>query len=165
MNKDFTSLPISTKNCFTFSKNTFNLSLFYEELTTFYNNVGLDNDIYYAHVFNQDGLFHNPYPISGFQIKKTDYNSSFFYLFSDKDITFATDMQNNEFKTIFNYVYKENILSLYSTILKTFEGDNTYNTLFTNNKITNVEFYLFISKICLNIPEFDLYKKEFFNLF
>lgn len=162
MNKNFNLLPISAKNCFTFSKNTFNLFLFYEELSIFYNNIGLDNDIYYAHVFNQDGLFHNPYPISGFQIK-INYNSSFFELFSDKDITFVTDIQNNELDNFLNYVYKDNLLILYNIILKTFEGNNTYNSIFNKKKIENRVFYLFISKNCINIPQFDIFKKEFFK--
>lgn len=161
MNKNFNSIPISAKNCYTFSKNTFDLSLFYEELSTFYNNVGLDNDIYYAHVFNKEGLFFNPYPISGFQISKINYNNLFFSLFSDKDITFATDMQNNKFDS--HYDYKYNIISLYNTILYTFEGYNTYNTVFFNKKIEDVNFFLFISKNCINIPQFDLFKNEFFK--
>jgi hypothetical protein len=163
MYKNFNSLLISPKNCFTFSKNTFDLTLFYAELSTFYNKVGLDNDIYYAHVFNMDGLISNPYPISGFQISKIDYNSSFFSFFSDNDITFATDMENNKIENNFNSVYKYNILSLYDSILKSYEGYNSYNSIFNNNKIENAEFFIFISKNCINIPQFDLFKEFFFK--
>lgn len=164
MSKNFNSLIISPKNCFTFSKNTFDLALFYKELSTFYNNVGLDNDIYYAHVFNKDGLLSNPYPISGFKVSKMDYHNSFFSFFSDKDITFTTDIENNEVDNNFNSMFKYNILSLYDTILKTFEGYNNYNPLFINKKIENVEFFLFISKNCVNSPQFDLFKEEFFKV-
>ena len=105
MNKNFNSLPITAKNTFTFSKNTFDLSHLYENLNIFYNNVGLEGDIYYAHVFNKEGLLCNPQLICGFKVNKIDY-SSFFSFFSDKDITFATDMENNEF---YNY-FKQNVL-------------------------------------------------------
>jgi hypothetical protein len=159
MNKNFNSLPISHKNCFTFSKDIFDLSFFYSELYAFYNNVGLDNDIYYAHPFNKDGLFSNPCPISGFPISKLDYNSSFFSFFSDKDITFATDMENDQIENNFNCTYKYNILFLYDSILKTFEGYNNYNPLFKHKKVEDVEFFLFISKNCINMPQFDLLKE------
>jgi hypothetical protein len=160
---NFNTFPISAKNCFTFNKDTFDLSFFYEELDTFYDSVGLDNTIYYAHAFNKNGLFYNPYPISGFQVTENEYNSSFFSLFSDKDITFATDIENNEFDNHFNSLYKYNILSLYASLLKTLMGyNNGYNPLFTDkNKIEEDEFYLFINKIPLNIPEFDLFKDKF----
>jgi hypothetical protein len=163
MNKNFNCLSISDKNCFTFSKANFDLSLFYTELSTFYKKVGFDNDIYYAHSFNKDGLFSSPYPISGFPISKLNYNSSFFSLFSDKDITFATDMENNKLECDFNSKYKYNILSLYDSLLKAFEGYNNYNPLFNNKKIENDEFFLFLSKYCLNIPQFVLFKEEFFQ--
>jgi hypothetical protein len=163
MNKNFNSLTITAKNSFTFSKNTFDLTLFYETLKVFYNNVGLDNHIYYAHVFNKEGLLYNPYPISGLKIKKMDYYSSFFSFFSDKDITFATDMENNEFDNHFNCIYKYNILGLYDSILKAFEGYNNYNPLFNGKKIENLEFFLFISKNCINNPQFDLFKEDFFK--
>jgi hypothetical protein len=156
------NIPIWGKNSYSFSKNTFDLSLFYEKLISFYNNVGLDKDIYYAHVFNKDGLLYNPYPISGFIIKKIDFNSSFFSLFSDKDITFATDMENNQFNNNFNCMYKYNILSLYNSILKTFEGYNKDNPIFRDKKTENMFFFLFITKYCINTPEFDLFKKDFF---
>jgi hypothetical protein len=115
-------------------------------------------------VFNKDGLLYNPYPISGFIIKKTDFNSSFFSLFSDKDITFATDMEKNQFNNKFNCMYKYNILSLYNSILKTFEGYNNYNPIFRDKKRENMLFFLFITKNCINTPEFDLLKKDFFLL-
>src|SRR6266705_1857453 len=108
MIKNFNTFPISTENCFTFNKETFDLSFFYAELNTFYNSVGLDNNIYYAHAFNKDGLFYNTYPISGFQVTKIDDNSLFFSFFSDKDITFATDIVNNVFDNPFNSIYKYN---------------------------------------------------------
>lgn len=164
MNNSLNYRPILGKNTYSFSKNTFDLSLFYEKLRSFYNNVGLDNDIYYAHIFNKDGLLYNPYPISGFIIKKADFNSSFFSLFSDKDITFATDMENNQFNNKFNCMYKYNILFLYNSILKTFEGYNYYNPLFRNKKIENMLFFLFITKNPINSPQFDLLKKYFFFL-
>lgn len=164
MNKNFNSFLISTQNCFTFSKNTFDLSILYEELNHFYTNVGLDNDIYYAHAFNNEGLFHSPYPIKGFQVKKIDLNSSFFSFFSDKDITFATDMENDKFNYYFNTMYKYNILSLYNSLLKSFEGQNMdYNPLFKDYKIERLEFFLFISKNCINFPEFNSFKDKFLN--
>jgi len=163
MTQNFNSFFISPNFCFTFSKNTFDLSLFYGELSSFYNKVGLDNDIYYAHVFNKDGLFSNPYPISGFQIKKVDYNSRFFELFSDNDITFTTNLENNTINDKLTSMYKYNILSLYDSILKTYEGYNSYNYIFNNNKIENEEFFLFISKNCINIPQFEKFKEEFFK--
>lgn len=163
MLKNFNYLPISPLNCFTFNKETFDLSFFYKELSNFYNTVSIDNNIYYAHAFNNDGLFHNPYPVNGFKVNKLDSNSSFFSLFSNNDITFATDMENNKFNNFYNSMYKYNILLLYHSILKSFEGDNTYNPLFNNKKIENEEFYLFISKNCINIPEFDVFKSEFFK--
>lgn len=161
MNNNLIYLPIWGKNTYSFSKNTFDLSLFYGKLTTFYTNVGLDNDIYYAHVFNKDGLLYNPYPISGFIIKKTDFNSSFFSLFSDKDITFATDMKNNQFNNKFNCMYKYNILCLYNYILKTFEGYDNYNPrMFRDKNTENMLFFLFITKNSINTPEFDLLIKD-----
>src|ERR1700753_4039569 len=157
MIKNFSTFPISLQNSFTFSKDTFDLALFYNELNTFYSKVSLDNNIYYAHAFNKDGLFHNPYPIKGFKINKIDYNSSFFTLFSDNDITFATDMENNKFDNYYNSLYKYNILSLYDSILKSFEGyRNEYNYLFNYKQIEILEFYLFINKNCINTPQFDL---------
>jgi hypothetical protein len=165
MNKNFNTFIISPENCSTFSKNTFDLSLLYKELDIFYNNVGLDNDIYYAHAFNKDGLFYNPYPIKGFKVSKIYYNSSFFSFFSDKDITFATDIENNSFNNYFNSMYKYNILSLYDSILKALEGHNSYNSLFNSKKIEEAEFYLFISKYCINIPEFDLFKDKYLKEF
>jgi len=165
MTQNFNSLFISPSPnfYFTFSKNTFDLSFFYGELSSFYNKVVLDNDIYYAHVFNKEGLFYNPYPISGFQIKKIDYNSTFFELFSDNDITFTTNMENNTIDNKLTSMYKYNILSLYVSILNTYAGYNCYNSIFNNNKIENGEFFLFISKNCINIPQFDLFKEFFFK--
>lgn len=162
--KNFNSFPISTQNCFTFSKDTFDLSKLYEELDLFYTNVGFNNDIYYAHAFNKDGLFHSPYPVKGFQVKKMDLNSSFFNFFSDKDITFSTDIENDKFNNYYNTMYKYNILSLYNSLLKSFEGQNVeYNPLFKDYKIEKLEFFLFISKTCINFPEFYSFKYEFLN--
>ena len=163
MLKNFNYFPISTKNCFIFNKETFDLSIFYEELKNFFYIVNLDNDIYYAHSFNKEGLFHNPYPIKGFQVRKLDYHSSFFSFFSDKDITFATDIENNKFDNNFNTLYKYNILILYAYILKSFVGQNHYSWEFKNDNIQNFEFYLFISKHCINNPEFYLFKEKFLN--
>ena len=163
MLKDFNYFPISPLNCITFNKETFDLSSFYKGLSSFYNTVSLDNNIYYAHPFNGEGLFHNPTPVNGFKVNKLDDNSSFFSYLSDNDITFATDMENNKLNNFYNSVYKYNILFLYHSILESFEGHNTYNPLFYNKKIENGEFYLFISKNCINIPEFDLFKTEFFK--
>lgn len=164
MNNSIKYKPIWGKNTYYFSKNTFDLSLFYKKLMSFYDNVGLDNEIYYAHVFNKDGLLYNPYPISGFKIKKIDFNSSFLSLFSDKDITFATDMENNKFKNKFNSMYKYNILSLYNSILNTFEGYINYNPLFRDKKTEHMLFFLFITKNSINTPEFDKIKKDFFYI-
>lgn len=163
MIKNFDSFPISPQNSFTFNQNTFDLSIFYEELGNFYNNVGLNKNIYYAHAFNKNGLFHNPYPINGYIIKKINYNSLFLNLFSDKDITLATDIENDKFNLYIHSMYKYNILSLYHSILKTLKGyDNSYNSYFDyNNLEKEVEFYLFISKHCINIPEFDILKDEY----
>lgn len=159
MIKNFNILPITSQNCFTFSKDTFDLSVLYKELNVFYDTTVLDNDIYYAHLFNKDGLFHNPYPIKGFILNKIDYKSSFF---SVEDITFATNMENNQYNNYYNSLYKYNILLLYDSILKTFEGyNNEYNSVFNYKKIEDLNFYLFISKNCINIPEFDLFKNEF----
>ncbi|SRR6266849_159084 len=162
---NFDTFPISPKNCFTFNKNTFDLSIFFEELQTFYNNVGLDRDIYYAHAFNKYGLLYNPYPVKGYEVKKIDYTSLFFNLFSDKDITLATDIENDKFNNYIDSMYKYNILCLYQSILKTIK-ENKYSSSFfvceaeqPNN--IEVEFYLFISKHCINIPEFDILKDEF----
>jgi hypothetical protein len=141
--KNFDTLPISPQNSFTFNQNTFDLSILYEELDNFYNNVGLDNDIYYAHAFNKKGLFYNPYPIKGYQIKIMDYNSLFFNLFSDKDITLATDIENDKFNNYIHSMYKYNILCLYHSILKTLKGyGNDYNSFFDYNNIEKeVEFF------------------------
>jgi hypothetical protein len=165
MIKNFDTFPISPQNSFTFNKNTFDLSIFNEELHNFYNNVELDNDIYYAHAFNKNGLFYNPYPIKGYQAKKIDYNSLYFNFFSDKDITLATDIENDKYNNYIHSMYKYNILCLYDSILKTLKGyGNGYNPFFDYNNIEKeVEFYLFISKHCINIPEFDILKDEYFK--
>ena len=163
MIKNFDTFPISPQNSYTFNQNTFDFINFYEELGNFYNNVGLNNDIYYAHAFTKNGLFHSPYPINGYQIKNIDYNSLFFNFFTDRDITLATDIENDKFYNYINSMYKYNILSLYHSILKTLKGyDNSYNPFFDyNNLEKEVEFYLFISKHCINIPEFNILKDEF----
>jgi hypothetical protein len=57
-------------------------------------------------------------------------------------------------------------LSLYDSILKSFEGyKNDYNPLFDYKKIELNEFYLFISKNCINIAEFDIFKDKFLKEF
>lgn len=163
MIKNFDAFPISSQNSFTFNQSTFDLSIFYEELFNFYNSIGLSKDIYYAHAFNKNGLFYNPYPINGYQIKKMEYNSLFFNIFSDKDITFATDIENDKFNNYISSMYKYNILCLYYSILKTLKGyNNGYNILFDYKNIEKeIEFYIFISKHCINIPEFNILKDEF----
>jgi hypothetical protein len=71
-------------------------------------------------------------------------------------------MENNQLNDYYNSIYKYNILSLYDSILKSFEGySNEYNPFFTNKKIEKPEFFLFISKNCINIPEFDLFKEQY----
>jgi hypothetical protein len=160
--KNFNTLPVSPDNSFTFNKNTFDLTILYEELGTFYNCLLFDKDIYYAHVFNRYGLFFNPYPIKGYQAKRINFNSLFFSPFNDKDITLITDIENDAVDNYFNSMYKYNILYLYDSILKTLK-DNGYNDFFDKNIEKEVEFYLFISKHCINTPEFDVFKDEFYK--
>lgn len=163
MNRNFDAFPISPQNCINFNTNTFDLSMLYEELHNFYNNVGLGNEIYYAHIFNKNGLFYNPYPIKGYQTKKSDFDCIIFNLFSDKDITFTTDLVNDNLNHYITSLYKYNILCLYDSIQQALKGyDNGYNSLFYYNNIEKeVEFYIFISRHCINKPEFDKYRLEY----
>lgn len=158
MNENLEYKPIWNKNYFFFYKKTFDLSLFYEKLCNFYNNVELNNVIYYAHVYDKkSGLYYHPFPISGFKIKKLDINSSFLSLFSDKDITFATDMENNEFNNNFNCMYKYNIIYIYHSILKTLEGYNIPNAMLHDKRRENGLFFIFITKNCINTTDFDIF--------
>ncbi|HEY6534761.1 MAG TPA: hypothetical protein VIY08_02985 [Candidatus Nitrosocosmicus sp.] len=140
------NLTITPNNTITFNLSDFNLSTLYKELLNFYISYELDNKLFFAYPFNENGLLSNKCYISGYIDTYRPLSILTSGFLTDKDIEFFFDLEY-QLGTEYAYLYKYNILNLY-IILKIalasqVDEESSYESCILEDKSN---FFIFISK-------------------
>ncbi len=136
------NLSITSNNSIAFDILNFNLSTLYNSLYDFHTSYQLDNNLFFAYPFNENGLLTKRQPISGYIDINRHLSIVASGLLSNEDLEFFSYL---EYKLDDEYacLYKYNFLNLYVQLKIALESDVVMeDDLFENSS----NFYLFVSK-------------------
>lgn len=119
---DILGLDITLNNSIAFPLLSFNLSTLYNELYDFHTSYGLDNRLFFAYPFNENGVLTKRHPISGYVDTHRPLSILTSELLSNEDLEFFFNLEY-KLDDEYAYLYKYNILNLYIMLKIALQSD------------------------------------------
>lgn len=157
-------LSITLNNSITFSCLNFNLSTLYNKLYDFHISYQLENKLFFAYPFNEDGLLTKKHPISGYIDSHRPLSMLTSGLLTNEDLEFFFNLEY-KLGDEYAYLYKYNVLNLYIMLKIALQSDVVMEDdlleldLGKNSSI----FHIFISKEEVYISNLKFMVDNFFK--
>ena len=140
------NLTITSNNSIAFKLSDFNLPTLYNELLNFHTSYELDNKLFFAYPFNENGLLSKKCYISGYTDTYRPLSILTSGFLTNEDIEFFFNLEY-QLDSEYAYLYKYNILNLYImlkiALASQLDEENSPEYCILEDKSN---FFIFISK-------------------